>query len=150
MWLPWTEDPEDSEATRIREAQSSAARHLYLGLERLLGADDRALGFALNSLTNEKAMRTLPAGFAGTPRRRFLPLLARGQAAPRVPSAQPARTSSGLARAQVIRDMNPPAGESYFRLLRAAEEHASVRLPPLPEDGSSRPRSSRPKRSWRT
>ena len=65
VWLPWTEDPEDSEATRIREAQSSAARHLYLGLERLLlGADDRALGLALNSLTNEKAMRTLPAGFA--------------------------------------------------------------------------------------
>jgi glyoxylase-like metal-dependent hydrolase (beta-lactamase superfamily II) len=46
VWLPWTEDPED-------------------GLERLLGADDRALGLALNSLTNEKAMRTLPAGFAG-------------------------------------------------------------------------------------
>jgi hypothetical protein len=132
VWMPWTEHPTDPDAKRIREAQSSAARHLCLALERL-GADEGSMGLARNSLTNERAMRTLHSGFAGAPRRRFLPadgrlttIDTRVLGPVRVHVLGPSRDP------EVIRDMDPPAGESYLRLLGAAEDDPSMALPPFP------------------
>jgi beta-lactamase superfamily II metal-dependent hydrolase len=132
VWMPWTEDPRDPEARSIRERQSSAARHLCLALGRL-GAEAGALDLARNSLTNERAMRTLHAGFAGRPRRRFLP--ARDQ--PRtLESAALGRVRVHLLGPsrdpEVIRDMEPPAGEAYLRLLGAAEYDEAAARPPFP------------------
>lgn len=136
VWLPWTEDPSDPEARRIREVQSNLA----LGLDRALagtpataafGAEaQRQLGVARDvvsnalMLSNDAAMRTLHNGFAGSPARRFFPEVGEGGrplrscqtgALPGVkvhvlgPSRDP----------EVIRDMDPPSGQGYLRLLGA-------------------------------
>ncbi len=118
VWMPWTEDPYDPEARRIRDAQSAAARHLAIGLRAMgVGEDNSALRLAENSLTNAKAMETLHRGFAGRPRRKFLRVehgfpLFEADALPGVrvhvlgPSSDPS----------VIKDMNPPPGATYLRL----------------------------------
>ena len=140
VWMPWTEDPQDPVARQIREKQSSAARHLCLALERL-GADGRSIDLARNSLTNEKAMRTLHSGFARAPRRRFLPAEDQIRSVDtdalgdrvRVHVLGPSRDS------EVIRDMDPPAGESYLRLLGAAEDDSSAGRPPFPSGWGLKP-----------
>jgi beta-lactamase superfamily II metal-dependent hydrolase len=121
VWLPWTEHPTDPEARRVREAQSSAARRLHLALQQL-GAEPGLLELVENSLTNERAMATLHRGFRGRPNRRFLaapmddPLELEALGTVRVHVLGPPRD------AQIIRDMEPPAGESYFRLDDADED----------------------------
>ena len=126
--MPWTEHPSDFEARRIREAQSSFAAALAasLGIDAALGDSDEALEdddtiglssfLALNALSNERAMNTLHNGFMGQPLRRFLPEedpvdtrlgtdLLPGVV---VHVLGPSRTE------EVIRDMNPPANQSFF------------------------------------
>jgi beta-lactamase superfamily II metal-dependent hydrolase len=133
VWMPWTEDPNDVQATKVRERQSSAARHLCFALERL-GEDAApgALELARNSLKNARAMDTLHAGFAGSPVRRFLPTEDRIERirTSRLPGVRvhvlgPSRDPD------VIRDMDPPAGESYLRLLGASEDDGTAK-PPFP------------------
>jgi len=128
VWLPWTEHPTDCKARRIRETQSrlaatlSASLAAQLQVPELLAADRARLesgqALALNALSNERAMTTLHEGFAGNPKRRFLPeaeavdLRLETDVLPGVtvyilgPSRDP----------DVIRDMEPPVGESYLRL----------------------------------
>jgi beta-lactamase superfamily II metal-dependent hydrolase len=118
VWMPWTEDPRDPEARRIRERQSSTAAHLALGLRALgVAEDDPALQLALNSLTNADAMETLHHGFATTAPRRFLPR-PRGRRTRTVTTLPDVRVHVlGPSRdPQVIRDMNPPSGAGYLRL----------------------------------
>lgn len=117
VWMPWTEDPSDPAATRIRNAQSSGAAKLHAAL-RLSGARDHVLELAANSLTNEKAMSTLHAGFAGKPSRHFLPK--RGaERKPFSPGALPGVTVHLLGPSrepEILRDMEPPAGKGYLQL----------------------------------
>lgn len=127
VWMPWTEDPLDPEATRIRERQSSLAlalcRSLSPGFTRDAAPFSRApadeseasLCLALNALTNEKAMATLHGGFAGNPKRRFLP---KGKTA----ETRTVRTLPGVLfhvlgpsrDPKVIAHMEPPPGEAYL------------------------------------
>lgn len=114
VWLPWTEDPKDSKARKIRETQSKKAERIALAL-RLAGAPSELLAIAENSLTNAKAMATLHTGFAGEAKRRYLPPKDRNEATFTTddlkgvlvhamgPSHDP----------EVIRDMNPPKGGAY-------------------------------------
>ncbi|HZN06557.1 MAG TPA: MBL fold metallo-hydrolase, partial [Pyrinomonadaceae bacterium] len=69
VWMPWTEHPTDPRARQIRETQSTRAHSLALALTRL-NVDDSVLAIAQNNLTNQAAMSTLHAGFAGQPQRR--------------------------------------------------------------------------------
>jgi beta-lactamase superfamily II metal-dependent hydrolase len=122
VWLPWTEDPTDEHATALRLTQESAAREI----SSALAATSPPLAImeaALNSLTNEAAMITLQAGFAGSPTRRYLP--ADGVALPT--PARPRGLTGGLIHVlgpshdlAVLRQMEPPTSESYRRLVRAA------------------------------
>lgn len=119
VWMPWTEDPDDPEATKIREAQSSTAQKLAMAL-RLAGAPGPVLDLALNSLTNEKAMATLHSGFAGSPLRRYLPAKGKEGVPFSVP-VLPGVTVHPLGPSrnpEVIRDMNPPAGGGYLQLVK--------------------------------
>lgn len=126
VWMPWTEHPTNAEARRIRETQSRLAVSLEGALKARLAAvataadraaTERLLELALNALSNERAMATLHEGFAGTPKRRFLP---EEGSEPQLDS--PALPGVGvyiLAPSRdkdVIRDMDPPAGQSYLRL----------------------------------
>jgi beta-lactamase superfamily II metal-dependent hydrolase len=127
VWMPWTEDPKDPTARRIRETQSSLALSLDTAFQRQAsgggaGAPAAVAGWgdlALNALTNDKAMATLHSGFRGDARRRFLPT--------KPPDEQTIKTDAlpgvlvhvmGPSRSEsVIRDMDPPAGQSYLRLV---------------------------------
>jgi beta-lactamase superfamily II metal-dependent hydrolase len=135
VWLPWTEHPSDAKARHIREAQSQLALGLNQALAAAPPASEAEAKRQFNvsrdivanalMLSNDAAMRTLHSGFAGTPVRRFLPevkeqdnksvRLVETAALPGIkvhvlgPSRDP----------EVIRDMDPPKGEGYLRLLGA-------------------------------
>jgi hypothetical protein len=130
VWMPWTEDPNDPRATQIRERQSALALALAgapaiqnpleptAARETIAQAKMRSLqAIALNALTNEKAMATLHGGFAGAPRRAFLPL---------ADKACEARTVAGLAGVtfhvlgptrdeKALASMDPPEGAGYLK-----------------------------------
>lgn len=129
VWMPWTEDPTDTEGKRIRDIQSRLAAQLTTQLQTNLKAAEEAdrerlaarLELALNALSNEGAMRTLHRGFAGSPLRRFLPVKES-----RLPwfesSALPGVTVHVLGPsrdADIIRDLDPPAGQSYLKLMES-------------------------------
>jgi beta-lactamase superfamily II metal-dependent hydrolase len=140
VWMPWTEDPDDPEATRIREAQTGLAATLTRDADaRLaagvgLGAQERAelaafRELAANSQVLEDAMEMLHGGFkkkAEIPRR-FLP----------EPDAhgKPIRSFTsellpgvvihvlGPSKSEeVIRDIEPPKGKSYQQLAASMDD----------------------------
>jgi beta-lactamase superfamily II metal-dependent hydrolase len=141
VWMPWTEDPKDPLAREIREAQSRLAVHLDRAIQARLAAvgpgtaeEARIAPFgemAMNALANEEAMRTLHEGFAGRPRRRFLPTLKPDESTFETPALPgviiyvlgPSRDQN------VIAQMDPPAGRSYLRL---AEDEAEAKGTPEP------------------
>lgn len=129
VWMPWTEDPADTEGKRIRDIQSRLAAQLTTQLQTSLraaaeGDRDRLAGkleLALNALSNEGAMRTLHHGFAGNPLRRFLPV--KESRLPWFESpALPGVTVHVLGPsrdADIIRDLDPPAGQGYLKLMES-------------------------------
>jgi beta-lactamase superfamily II metal-dependent hydrolase len=117
VWMPWTEDPDDPDATEIRENQSGGATKLHAAL-RLAGAPGPLLDLVANCLTNEKAMTTLHDGFAGKPARLFLPKKG-AERKPFLSDSLPGVTVHLLGPSRdpdVIRDMDPPKGKGYLRL----------------------------------
>lgn len=148
VWMPWTEDPEDGNATRIRNRQSAFALALTRSLA-LAGFDAEAaplegaapgsdaeavkqatLSMALNALTNERAMDTLHNGFAGDPPRHFLPTkdtVCEARKVPHLPGVKihvlgPPRDEAAMSV------MQPPPEEVYLRLAAsgAAEPATAV------------------------
>jgi hypothetical protein len=134
VWMPWTEHPSDPLARRIREAQAKRGRDLLLALDSFSGLSlterERIKALVDNSLTNALAMGTLHHGFAGSPRRRFLPEqsaggLERVVSAPLLPGVKVHALGPSKDEA-VIRDMDPPPDESFLRAARAAAAGASA------------------------
>ncbi len=129
VWMPWTEHPTDKEARRIRETQSKLALTLrarfaqYLAapaLSPLPAAQVQQLdALMLNALTNEAAMDMLHNGFAGKRKLSFLPK-ADATSMHFETDVLPGVTVYVLGPSrdpEVIRDMDPPAGKSYLRLV---------------------------------
>jgi beta-lactamase superfamily II metal-dependent hydrolase len=130
VWMPWTEDPNDARARRILETQSSRALALFLGIRALarrqpaFDAAARASGLyaiARNNLKNQRAMDTLHDGFAGKPKRFFLPSKKRKRTfeTPLLPGVKihvlgPSRDESVMAA------MDPPEEEMFFRYRASA------------------------------
>ena len=130
VWMPWTEDPDDADATTIRERQSALALalagtprddnplELTPARETAAHAADRALdAIVLNALTNEAAMRTLHEGFAAPAPRRFLPERGSSMRARQL-AALPGVTFHVLGPSRdkdVLSAMDPPEGEGYLR-----------------------------------
>jgi len=139
VWMPWTEEPQDNSARQIRANQNRLATLLALQLEtRLNAAQDEAerqriAGFhemVLNALSNEDAMRTLQRGFAGNPVRRYLPQTDVNISWIETPLL-PSLTINVLGPSRdpdVIRELDPPAGQSYLRLA-ASQESYSANVP---------------------
>jgi beta-lactamase superfamily II metal-dependent hydrolase len=147
VWMPWTENPDDSAARKVRDSQSKLAAALASNTERksALWAVDNpkqenpmltaVANLAANALSNEAAMQTLHEGFAGNPLRRFFPT---GNAKDDIfegPVLKPVRVHVlGPSRDErVIRDMDPPAGQSYFQLYDG-NDPASITPEPFRED----------------
>lgn len=142
VWMPWTEDPADDEARRIRDIQS----RLALGLQAALTTRSAALGDVQKKeltryqdvvtnalmLSNDKAMKMLHSGFSGSPKRRFLPAKSdsnRTVETEALPSVGVHVIGPSRSR-DVIRDMDPPKGESFLRLRGKID--AQTGLPPSP------------------
>ncbi len=131
VWMPWTEHPTDTESKRIRDIQSRLAVQLTEHLQSRVAAAsgpeqarlEARLDLALNALSNEGAMHTLHHGFAGGPQRRFLPdkdaelPWFESPALPgiRVHVLGPSRDP------EIIREMDPPPGQSYLKLMESLE-----------------------------
>lgn len=145
IWMPWTEDPTDPEARVIRESQSRLAARLDQDLAALVdgelsnGATLRLL--AQNALTNESAMYTLHSGFRRPPKpqMRFLPTrsLERTLETEVLPGILVHVLGPSRDKA-VIRDMNPPVGESYLRLAEAGGSGPGAPAPFDPDWSLSR------------
>jgi beta-lactamase superfamily II metal-dependent hydrolase len=148
VWLPWTEDPDDPNARKIRNLQSKLAALLAVNTEKaraqLTAASSAALVTRLeaiaditaNALTNEQEMHTLHEGFSGDATRRFLPTDKPAEAIFRTP-ALPGVLVHILGPSRepdVIRDMNPPAGQSYLQLYEAQGDSSSSVPDPFRED----------------
>jgi len=147
VWMPWTENPDDSAARNIRDSHSKLAAALASNNPRqtvLWAANnpaqnnpglEAAASLASNALTNEAAMLTLHEGFAGNPLRRFFPtgnakddiFEAPGFKGVFVHVLGPSRDE------KVIRDMDPPAGQSYLQLYDGTDS-ASGTPEPFRED----------------
>jgi hypothetical protein len=136
--MPWTEDPKDRRAKRIRETQSGLAAALDGRLQQRLQAapgsqDLLALReLALNALSNDSAMRTLHRGFVRPPKAatRFLP----GKQEERIleVDALPGVVVHVLGPSRdenVIRDMDPPAGKGYLQFLNSCTDDGTAPLP---------------------
>jgi beta-lactamase superfamily II metal-dependent hydrolase len=145
VWMPWTEDPTDAKGRKIRDIQSSLALALNMSLAKpvagLSAAElevrNRALDIVANSLslTNEKEMKTLHSGFLGEPERRFLPIKPKADNNGRLlktdvlPGVKIHVLGPSRER-DVIRDMDPPKGESFLRMRASIDIDTS--LPPAP------------------
>lgn len=141
VWMPWTEHPTNPEARRIRERQSRIAHTLCLTLEAAANPEaELALALAQNSLTNAKAMETLHRGFAGTPKRQFLPD-EHISANSFLPDLLPGVTVHAMGPSRdenVIRDMDPPAGAGYLQLVQGQPENGGP-APPFPDGWAIQP-----------
>lgn len=143
VWMPWTEHPTDPVARKIREAQSKLALSLSLGLAAVADSADATVqrerkvaeDVVANALvlSNADAMKTLHNGFSGVQERRFLPLEEpdnRGVKTDVLPGVRihvlgPSRDPD------VIRDMDPPKGESYLRLHGVEADNGGVAPAPF-------------------
>ena len=153
VWMPWTENPDDPEATQIRERMKLAMVGLLnarRGLRALgdpavaVGArmavasdlidnndefvdDDTADQFAL-AVKNERSMQTLWSGFAGNPKREYLSAEREVIETPVLPGVRvhvlgPSKNES------VIRDLDPPPTETFAHLDELGDEDESPKLP---------------------
>lgn len=147
--MPWTEHPTDDEARRIRDIQGRLAFELNAALTMRAaapGAADqeelsRSQDVVANALmlSNDKAMKTLHSGFRGNPVRRFLPTQSNDRPArPEDNRTLETAVLPGIKvhvlgptrKPEVIRDMDPPKGESFLRMRGAVD--AQTDLPPAP------------------
>jgi len=137
VWMPWTEHPTDPDAVALRRRQLRLADGLHQALNLKLAAapgDKRLtslLDMVTNALANEAAMRTLHSGFKGRPRHQFL---SSGKPATISPEGCPGLTVHVMGPSRderVIRDMDPPAGQSYLRFTDGdhAPDAAGVQRP---------------------
>lgn len=151
VWMPWTEHPTNPLAREIRNVQGKIAAQLDKALEKktsdplkfgLKGdklRETKALKeFVSNSLPNEEAMRTLHDGFAALSGRkkvlrRFLPPERRSEHSFEcdllpgvvVHVLGPSRDPS------IIRDMDPPKGKSYLRMIESLPADGEEKLLPF-------------------
>ena len=122
VWMPWTENPKDPAARKIRETQSALAVALDTTLRAVDAGGDQAptrwQSMAANALTNHGAMDMLHEGFKSRPRPLFLS--SDGSPTP-VETGELEGVSVfvlGPSKSEdVIRDMDPPKGKTYLRQL---------------------------------
>jgi beta-lactamase superfamily II metal-dependent hydrolase len=130
VWMPWTEDPQDPAGRKILQTQSKKALQLVEAVQRFrLGAAVEAM--AVNSFTNEKAMRTLHEGFANGPKRCFFPYKerARNTFKRKFLPGVTVRVLGPSRDPEVIRDMEPEDEETFKQLLESATGGGGGGLP---------------------
>jgi beta-lactamase superfamily II metal-dependent hydrolase len=127
VWMPWTEKIGDPDADRIRQMQTRLAASLHAAFQRL-GAAPELTDLALNAVSNDDAMEVLHHGFAGSPRRLFLPDRQRLEPVLRTDLLPGVfvHVLGPSCKEDVIRDMEPPAGKSYLQLADDSAEDGNL------------------------
>jgi beta-lactamase superfamily II metal-dependent hydrolase len=117
VWMPWTEDYGNADAVRILEKQSKAAKKLKAKHAAAPLIDE----LAQNALVNADAMKMLHEGFAGKPRRLYLPYEDEQKNSFKTPALPgvDVHVMGPSRNEKVIKDMDPKAGHSYLHLLQA-------------------------------
>lgn len=157
VWMPWTEDYENEKAREILVKQSSKAKRLQLlfqmmlknplrfGLEHEAQKDEvkELKEFAANSLTNTEAMDRLHNGFLKkeAAARRYLPYEDRAKNTHQS-ELLPGVTAYLMGPSydkEVIRDMNPPSGEKWFRMMEDICDDDKETLLPFHADWGRKP-----------
>ncbi len=131
VWMPWTEEPDDEDARRLRFRQERSALRLEQALAALGEPAGATVAILALALKNEAAMQVLWQGFAGQPQRRYLPpkgelpYAFRSNALPGVAVhvLGPARDEA------VIRDLEPPDEQSY--VWSAGQRRRTEEAPPF-------------------
>jgi beta-lactamase superfamily II metal-dependent hydrolase len=144
VWMPWTEHPSDPRAAQVRSFQMRLAEVLTaraaLALQAELSAAERShmelvQELAANALSNQRAMQMLQHGFAGNPKRRYLPT-AGVDAAWFETAVLPGATIYVLGPSrseEALREMEPPIGQSYLKLADSAAETDAAPWPFRPD-----------------
>lgn len=142
VWMPWTEKPDDPNAQKIRELHTRLAENLESRLNKSNAENATNLGvtsslaMAINALSNEGALRTLFKGFSNEPIRRYLPeenATTSSFTSPLLPDV----TISVLGPSrdpEVIREMDPPAGQSYLKMINSGSDETSNSPLPFRKD----------------
>jgi beta-lactamase superfamily II metal-dependent hydrolase len=157
VWMPWTENYADEEAVGILMRQSKRAEKINKLLKGILKEPKRfglewpeqiaevteIKEFSENSLKNDEAMKTLHHGFKGGDniRRRYLPHRDRSRNTIE-PEFLPGVTVYIMGPSydkDVISDMEPPAGEHWFRMMEDKGRTDRAPILPFHADWSKKP-----------
>jgi beta-lactamase superfamily II metal-dependent hydrolase len=121
VWLPWTEDPTDAEAYRLRQARARLTS--ALSARAAAGALPGAIAALLANAAarrNDEALRLLRSGFGTGATVRFLGAGAAFDDAAGVPGL--AARLLGPPRAEAfLKSMNPPRSERYLRAVEGGD-----------------------------
>ena len=145
VWMPWTENPKDEKAAEIRNRQSRLAVGLTYAFNGQgfgarwsnANAAEALRAMVANSLTNEAAMRTLHRGFRGQPMRRFLSADDQRTIRPDTCTELTIYVLGPSRDPEVIRDMDPPSGQSYLRFIPPDAENGGQSSDPTGEPSMS-------------
>ena len=128
VWQPWTEDPDDTDARRLRQAQLELARVIVDSGQRLAAYSnvsaatvELVVAMGMNALSNAGAIETLRTGFAGSPTRRYL-TRTKAPFSPEVLGGLHVHVLGPDRDVEVIRRMDPPSDQAYLALLPASEQ----------------------------
>jgi len=114
VWLPWTENPKDGQASKLRRKRLALAMQLEQHFKLAAIASPQALSAVMNISGNESALEFLHSGFNGKAKVRYLKA---GDPIRKVPIAGLSVKVLGPPRDQeFLSKMDPPAGQRYLRL----------------------------------
>jgi beta-lactamase superfamily II metal-dependent hydrolase len=134
VWMPWTEQPNDSHAVSLRQRQMRWANLLKEALLKVSNPD--LMEVASNALSNDAALEVLHNGFRGRPKRRYLPdeeIRDRVLETDLLPGVTvyvlgPPRDE------EVMKSMDPPEGEGFLTLNDAGDIEGSKLPEPFGAD----------------
>lgn len=138
VWMPFTENPDDTLGRSIRDEQAAKAKTLMAHLTTLAATGDRVAAAAAevagNSLTNAKAMDRLYHRFGGSPQRRFFPHADNRQLAFPAPglSSMTVHMLGPLRDRDVIAAMDPPADQDWLRAIASINDRLNGDASQLP------------------
>jgi hypothetical protein len=137
VWMPWTQDPRDKLAMKLRYKRIALAERLNSHF-LAVSPNSTALPVVQNLVGNQRSLEVLRSGFATTPKIRYLqageelyePVGIRGLS---VRVLGPPRDPEFLGK------MDPPAGQRYFHVAGAGPRPANA-LQPFTKEWTRRPR----------
>lgn len=133
VWLPWTEDPKDSQAAKLQRKQMALAEGLQHHFAAQVAspstpARSAAINAVANLVGNQKALQLLRSGFGVDALVRYLEAGDELEKPSNIPGLivrvlGPPRDEKFLAK------MDPPAGQRYLRMGADGVEEVNALLP---------------------